>query len=467
MTNYTTDEIQEEFESVLATSTWWKRAIGSQFVSFLSLFIAQVIKRITTVTSRSLQESFLSSASKRSSILAGAEDRGYVGLKISPSTGTATVTNTSDERYTLGANSTLLSTAQLDYIIVEAIDLKAGESAEVTVKQLWLESVETTVTVQQDWLSVLLTKDVTASTYQLDVYVDDEQWEKTYKFRNADDSSQVYMEYYKATEQLGVRFGNNETGKSPEVDSVIRLDAWCTEGVTTLLDGQALTFSDDNEDANDYLTVVTSSSIVGGAAGATTEEIRAGALYSETYDEQLAWDGDYKQFIKTQVGGLIWLSVWGEAEQEELDGAKNLANINTIFISAYSSSKDDDQLEEEILALFEDREAFNESYEYVVKTDLPYTVTITGITLSTGDPESTQTQLANELEDAYGADASDKSSRVTINELYAFIEDLTSDLDIVEFQITVADLPSSVPVNSYSYLDIDNSTITFSYEDID
>lgn len=456
-------DIKNQFESNLKKSTWWSRFIGSQFVEGFSQFISQLTYRCSQTASRLLQESFLSKATKESSILAAAEDRAYVGLKISPSTGIATVYNKSDRRVSLPVNAPLKSKNQVSYLTMSAIELQPGESIDVAVSQLERNRIVSVVESEQKWLTVLLSRDMTAMAHRVDVYVNGDLWEKRFKFRNTNGRSKAYMEFYRSTRQLGVRFGNGINGRIPEVGDEINLVVWTTEGETTLIDEQELSLIDDLEYLNDSITITTKTPVTGGAEGDSIEDIRQGALYSTSYDHQLAWDGDYRQFIKDNVGAVIWLSVWGEKEEESLQGKKDLRNMNKIFISAYSDRKDDEKLKAEILGLFAGRDGYNEIYEWRDRVDVPYTLTITGKVQVNGRPEDAELLLAEKLAATFGKDIKDKPYRVPVDDIWNFIHELKRDAFIKEFHLTATGLPEKVEVGHYSYLDISASSIKFTY----
>ncbi|HIF9347114.1 TPA: hypothetical protein ACX6RX_003225 [Photobacterium damselae] len=457
----TLSDIKILFEDAFKNTQGWKRLIGSQFQASLSRFLAQVVYRCTYTAKRRLQESFLSKATRESSILAAAEDKAYIGLKISPSFGLAELENRTNSRKSIPELTQLISQDQRYYLVMNSVDLQPKEKQTVNISQLKIESFIFTVSAPTKWLEYLLPVDISEKTHQLDVYVNGELWTKRFKFRNTNDKSKAYMEQYTTTKQLGVRFGNNITGAIPTDGSVVELRAWITDGDTTLLDNQQLSFS-NNSDLNESIGVITKNTITGGAPGDTIDDIRNGALYSESYDDQLAWDGDYRQFIKNNVGGLIWLSVWGE-EQEELINGYNLENINKIYISAYSDRKSENELKQEISSLFVGREGYNENYIYRQRIDDPFTISVTGKIAKVGDPVNSTAFLKNELIHKYGKNAKNKPSRILVDEIWDFISDIKHSGNITEFTVTVANLPENEKAGRYSYIDIDNSQFILTY----
>ncbi|GAL07956.1 phage protein [Photobacterium aphoticum] len=386
-----------------------------------------------------------------------------MGLKISPSTGTATITNNGTTRVSLPMNTSLASNDLVDYVTMAAVELQPAQSADIPVFQMRIDSVVSVVTESKKWMEVLLSRDMTEKAHQVDVYVNGQLWEKRFKFRNTNRNSKVYMEFYKSTRQLGIRFGNGINGRVPAVGDEIRLNVWMTQGETTLIDNQPLKFTGRFEPLNDSTKIITKTPITGGAPGESIEDTRNGALYSTSYDYQLAWDGDYVQFITDNVGGVIWLSVWGEKDEEAVTGKKDIANINKIFISAYSDRKDGDKLEGEINGLFSGRSGYNESYKFRQPVMQPYTVNIAGRVVANGRPEDAEIVLRSALVERYGINIKDKPFRVPVDEIWDFIHSLKQQANIREFTVTADNLPQEVTVGHYSYLDIDASTIKFTY----
>ncbi|MCW3253914.1 hypothetical protein N5T35_27055 [Escherichia coli] len=72
-TTPTKDSIRAEFEELVEKDSFWSKFVGSQFVSMLTLFITQIVYRCFQYADAALAEGFISTATRRSSILAAAE----------------------------------------------------------------------------------------------------------------------------------------------------------------------------------------------------------------------------------------------------------------------------------------------------------------------------------------------------------------------------------------------------------
>ncbi|HCM0701263.1 hypothetical protein P3551_21095 [Vibrio parahaemolyticus] len=458
----TLDQIRATLKNSMAGSSWWARQLGSQFAEYLVLFLSKVVERCEKAAQRSLQESYLSLATNRSSILAGAEDAGYVRRKISPSQGESSFVSQVDRPVSIPQYAPMVASNQLAYMPLEAINLAAGASKAVKVLQVERTVYEVEVSETKDWYSVVFSPEVTDQIHKVEVRVNGELWEKRFKFRNCSPDSKAYMEYYKSTDQLGIRFADNITAKGIKKGDKIKLTLWLTQGETTLLDGQKLEFISPYEHLNEQVKVTTKTSIVGGNEAEGIESIRQSALYLSSFDEQVVWDGDFKAFINQNVGGLAFLSVWGEAEQEQLDGYKDELNTNKIFICCYAPKKQD-SIDEEILSLFKGREAYNEHPVIAPRRDNAFTVSVTGHVKANAQPEEVERLVRDLLASKFGKDVYGKPRQLYKKDLWKEIESNLDKFGLTSFEIEVSNLMDVQAVNMYQYLDIKSSVIEFTY----
>lgn len=459
----------DDFNELMRGKTWWARLLGTQFASGVALFIGQMVERCESLARRLLQESFLSTALKRSSILAAAEDRGYVGRKVTPSSGKVLVTNNTGGVLLLPYGTPLTAPNQLEYVVTQASQLQPGDNLEVEIAQLTEVIVSTTISEEQKWLEILLPLDLSAKATRVEVHVTppgkpQALWEKRYQFRRAGPESRVYTEFYKATEQLGIRFGNGISGLIPPAGSEVQLTVWCSVGDSTLVEGQPMELDGQDEAIKSAVVIRTSTPIAGGAAGESTEDVRKGALYVTPYDEQIVWDNDYRHFIRANIPNLSWLQVWGEVQQERVTGF-DIANIGRIFISAYSPEVSAARLEEQILALFEGTKELNRRYSFVIPNRQPFTLALSGVLYPRQQAESVRQALVAALdalfgENAVGADANNERS-ILEKDIWGAIDDLGI---LQDFTI---ELVGRVPVanpGDYVFLDAVASTFDLRYE---
>ncbi|EPT8338465.1 hypothetical protein ASU80_20480 [Enterobacter hormaechei subsp. xiangfangensis] len=459
-------DINDQFNALLKKDSWWSKYADSQFVAMIALFVGQMVYRCWQYATRALQEGFISTALKRSSILAAAEDRGYVGRRIAPSTGMVSITNLTAERLQLPIYSTFESEDLVPVLLTDAVDLAAGETKSVSASQLEVYSVEKTVDAAEPFFTVMLSKEMTAKCHSIDVYVTEpdgtsEQWEKSFMFRNANNTSNVYTEFYKPTEQIGIRFGDGSTGRIPPTGSVISLDVWCTQGQVTIVEGQKLIPVDELADYEQSISVVTASRISGGTPAESTEETRARAQYFVSYDEQIVWGDDYVFYLKNTIGGMSWLRCWGEEEQESYTGY-DIRNINRIFLCGHKPGIGQEQLHLlflERLAVIPDK--MNKRFSLVPVNYSPISIRFIGKVPSTSVPNEVELTLKNDLDvqfgrDSFKFDTGSGYEPITKDKLWAFIESLGI---FTEYELEVEG--SLVAANLEDFIYLDTSTSTF------
>ncbi len=295
-TTPTKDSIRAEFEELVEKDSFWSKFVGSQFVSMLTLFITQIVYRCFQYADAALAEGFISTATRRSSILAAAETNSYVGTKPTPSSGMIEITATSEDApAVIPKNMPLISDDQYPYMTMDVCRLVDGTGT-VEVAQLEIQEVTYTVTAAKEFLEVVLSKALTAVCYKLEVFVTTDgkttQWSSSTMFRLAGSKSQVYVEFYKPSEQLGVRFGDGLIGQIPPEGSTITLKVWCTNGDITLVAGQNLTPVDSAANLANLISVK------------TTTPITAGNWDVKTLDKQVDVTPDEDAVMQKISGGV-------------------------------------------------------------------------------------------------------------------------------------------------------------------
>lgn len=465
-------ELLEKFNGYLQDQPWWARFANSQFIQMMSIFGSQIIYIAQTHASRALGEGFISTATKRSSILAAAEDRGYVGPLITPSSGTASIRNKSSKAIQLPIYSELLSSLELPYVLTDAVTIPAGGTVTATVKQMEMVVISTAIEKESAFYTLLLPKDITAETAAIDVSVitngDKQKWTYNPMFRLSRSTSQHYVLVYRPSEQLGVRFGDGSTGAIPPAGSTVEIDAWCSQGATTLAQGQKLTPAGNIASLVDVLEVITTTPVTGGSGFESTEKTRYRAQYYVPFDEQVVWGGDYRYFIHRHVPGMSWLVVWGEQEQEEATGVKDLRNINTIFFSGHKPGTSQEQLGKSINdALASVPNALNKNFRWVPFFQKPFTIELTGRANKNIVISDATKAIKDALEARFGYDSSSFGDEVEDSEeqfIQVKVKDIWTCIDALgllhQFDLKVQGMKEVENLNDFIYLDTENSTFT-------
>ena len=465
-------EVKDKFNTLLAANSYWSQFAGSQFVTMLTTFIAQIVYRCQQFADAALSEGFISTATKRASILAGAEDRGYVGSRVTPSTGTAIITNTTSKAVAVPQYTSFISDDQYPYLTDDVVTVAANSTKTVAISQMEIVEVSTTVSAASEFIEVLLSRDLTAVCHKIDVQVTTNgvttTWTKSVMFRLATDDSTVYVEFFKPTEQLGVRFGDGTIGMIPPAGSTITLKVWCSSGDVTLLADQTLTPVDDSAALADSITVKSSTSITGGADSEATETTRNRAQYFLSYDNQVVWAEDYTFYLKQNIPATTWLTAWGEGQQEVIDGVKNIANINKIFLCGWYPGKTQEELQAMMLAALDDvPNPLNKTYSLVSATELPFTITLTGEIPASLTTATVIADLKSDLDTRFGMDSTyfDPNGTgdfklIKVKDVWAYIENLGYFDD---FELTFNDMQTSNGLYEFVYLDAESSIFNLSY----
>lgn len=469
--------VQAEFEALVENDSFWSRFVGSQFVSMLALFITQIIYRCYQYADAALAEGFISTATRRSSILAAAETNGYVGSKPSPSTGPVEITALSPGAPgSIPQYTTFISDDQYPYMTMSECKFTEDGKATVEVAQLEIQELTYTVTAAKPFLEVVISKELTAVCHKMEVFVKidgtNTLWQPSTMFRLANNNSEIYVEFYKPSEQLGVRFGDGQIGKIPPEGATITLRIWCTNGDITLVAGQTLTPVDDAAELANYISVKTMAPITNGTDAETTEVTRNRAQYYLAYDNQVVWGGDYTYFLIRNIPGMTWVTAWGEREQEKLDGALNVKNINNIFISGWHPQKTQEELEALVMDAFSTvPNQLNKVFTYTSVNKLPFRVELTGVISPSLTTATVLSELRAALEGRFGRDSTSFDPKsvgeyilIKKKDLWAYIEGLGYFHD---FSLEFADWHESNGLFDFVYLDVENSIFDIDYEGTD
>lgn len=461
------EKIRQLFNQIIADSAWWSRLKDSQFVTYLVTFVAQIFFRAEQVSARRLQEAHLSRAQRYPSVLAHSESRGYVARKRIPLKKVVGITNdTGVDKYLPALSKIYSASSDLHFVNETPINIKAdGKEYELELIQAQIQVVEFKVTEEKSFQEYLLPVQLSDKLSNINVKVTDPsgkegQWRQSYKFRNTNASSHAYVEIYTQTEQLGVRFGNGVSGKVPELGSTVTLTCYVSDGFVELADGVKLEVL-ANESLKD-LKIKSKRTLVVGSEREGMESIRNNALYHINYDNTVVFDGDYKFFTNQHIAGLTFFRVWGEKEQEELTGRKDLDFSSRVYLSAYHPLMDQALVMQAMTELYKNVKTLNVIYTPVACKMEKFTVTLTAKILSTQKQDEVVGLVRKALSERFGADASGHNGDISYDSIWRVIADLGL---LVRFKVDVqgVDLDVSPSMDAFRYLDVSGSTINIAY----
>lgn len=460
------EAIKASFIASLTGSVWWQRFKGSEFVTYLAAFISQMMQRAAFAAERRLQESFLSKSVQASSVLAHAESRGYLPVKRGPNIKQLILKNKTANAVQIPAMTPLYCPdVNRHYLIRSPVTIPALSEVLAVCEQSQLKVVTANIGTTQPYATVLLDPDTSDQISELRVYVQEpflaqKLWNKTKLFRGTDRNSLAYVEYYTPEEQLGVRFGNGSSGKMPAGGSVVYIHCFLTDGATDVPAGLAMTAPSWPEltQAVDLSTGIT---LAVGTDRESIESIRQNALYYPSYDEQIVWSSDHEFFIRTNIPGLNWISVWGEAEQEIIAGAFSANFINRIYLSAHHPVLGGSVVQGQLLSLYSQLESYNEHYEWVYPVQVPFQITLTGKTITTNNIDAVIVSLKAALAPVTNASVKFVGT-VTPDMIWTLIKSsgLLTQFDV---QVSGVDLMNAPKKNEFRYLDISSSIFEISH----
>jgi len=427
---FSNEEAIEKFKEIIGQKEGWQYLKDSQFVNHLSVFVSWALRASQYGSERALQEHFLSTALNHSSILAFAEDRGYIPRKASPSKGEITITNSGTSAVSIPAGQTFRSAYGIDYRMEIPDTVLPGATATAVVVQLLKESIVHEVSEAKHYYEILFDVALTGKIYRVDVSVDlhegagYQEWQLARLLQNTMPNSTVYDEFYTHTGLIGIRFGNGDFGKIVPLGASVLCVLWLTDGATNLQTGMTLTPTGDSlliaGGERQSITFTVSSPIVGGEQLETGDELRKNLFYWPLYQEQLVWKEDYEFFLKHKFPEILWINVWGETEAEHAIGRKRLEFINTIFISAYAVNNE--SIGSEIMDALSSVNLLNRKFEFVAPVVIPFMVLVSGKVSSKYDPLIVKSLIIDRLNIQYGVNSRSRKPDVLLKDVYALVE---------------------------------------------
>ena len=257
---------------------------------------------------RNYQDSFLSTAITRPSVLALSYDRNYVPRKAIPSSGSIRVVNNNDDIRSIPSGLKLLSPDQLIYETTMPILVEANSNVLVNAIQIERQTITTQIDAETPFYEIKLDAETSRRISSITVSINGDEWVKTQLFRNTNEFSAVWSEFYTELDELGIRFGNGTYGKIPDIGSNVVIDLILTDGETLITSSQPLSVM-DNDHVND-ISFYSGTVIDAGNDMEGTEETRKNASYYFQYDEKHEWSNDYRFYLKQNFPDLLFCQVW-------------------------------------------------------------------------------------------------------------------------------------------------------------
>lgn len=463
------ENARDKFKDILTGMADWAVLKRSQFVDHLGVFQAWALRSALWEVERTRQEAFAATALNRSSILAHAEDREYLPRKPEPATGDVLVKNNGAHPMSIPIHQHFIASSQRSYVATDAVAIAPGETGTLPVAQMLRHIIETVVDAERPFYEVFIERELAGNVHSFTVWVDEgegdfEQWDYARLFQRTHADSKVFDERYNRLDQIVICFGNGHFGKIPPLGAKVRIEAWLTDGKTTLLPGQPLHIVGSLLDSASIpvkIDVKTQTPITGGSAPETTEEIRRNIHYWPIYNERLIWQEDYVYHIKKNHTDIVWMKVWGEQEAEAFHGPR-LAHVNVIHVTAYSPT--DPAIGEKIMETLSEVHLLNRRFRWVDPIFSTFRLTIDGVVSRSRVLSDVERSIRDSLTQAYGKDSRGRMDEVYVKDFYRFVN-ATGQFAEPEAYFTILHEGTVTPtaLEEMIHIDIDNTVITLEY----
>lgn len=460
----TTKEAVDKFRQILSDSPAWAKLEESQIIEHLAIFSSWALRSYLFRAERNRQEAFLSTAINRSSVLAGAQDNGYVPRLVSPSRGKVSFASKAATDVIVPAGSTWVLPDQTPVQVLDNVVVPALGTVIADVQQTESRVITATVDATRPFYEILLDKALTPSVATLSVRVDTgngmETWTHVPRLMNTRPDGKVFDIFYTALDQLGVRFGDGTFGLIPPISTPVEITLSITRGPVEVAQGQKLTrLSDGTGDPLlSQIDATTYTTIVGGQPQEDIESIRRNALYYPLYDEQLVWRDDYAFLIERIWPEAIWVRVWGEQEMERVHGF-NFDHVNKIYVTAWAP--DNLSIGAEILANMP--VPVNREYRFIPPVFRGFTATIQATVPRTIARDKARDTIRDTLLLNYGRDSRQRRDEIHLKDFYRLINETGIFADGGHFVVQLAGVTQSNGLEELVHLDMDNTAIEVTY----
>jgi len=424
-------ELQTSIRDRFRQKPAWEALADSEMVGQMSDLLGALFFETLQEIESARTDSFLSLATSRQAVLAHAADRGYLPPRPRAPRGAIRLENTNAAAVTVPEETRFLDTEGRSYYTLEAVTIPATAFAYVEVEhrnQSEFTIVGTGSAYQEfriaDWSMVSF--DVWIRTIGDTNELNWQVLERVEDFWSKGPEDWAYQLFYGVEDDWHIRFGNGEFGQIPQNTQELVFRVWKTDPLHQLLAGQALYCANPLVDATNMpvtLSARVSKLIGGGYFRSTTERIRQEALAHGNLADRLVWREDYRHLLRSLLPELSFVNVWGEQEMERQQGSINYANINTVFVSAYSLI-DNANLSLRVLELLEAAPApVTVHYQFVEPEPVPYILRIDAVVPSHLSASEFENRLRDLLVAQYGLSSPKRVDRFDVGACFSLIYD--------------------------------------------
>jgi len=340
--DYDFDRLVLQLQNRLAATETWKDAYRSSTGEMVIELYAYIANLVLYYVERRAEESYLSTAQLKSSVINLVKLLGYNPQRKVSSTGVVT--------FTLGAAKTntiylpqytnLRTVAGLNFLLTEGVTIEIGVTS-IEAEAIQGTLVRTVVSATGATDQTYTISNTSIENTNLYIYVNGELWTLVDTFANYGPEDKVYKLRTESNENVTVLFGDDIFGKAPALAASILFEYIRTEGV----DGNVYELGainviydpvyDSVGNSITDLTVSNTSTFTGGTESEDIESIRYNAPRLFKTGDRLVTSEDFEAFLLSGVTTprIIESKVWGENEESP----PNYTYFNTLKICALKS----------------------------------------------------------------------------------------------------------------------------------
>lgn len=406
--NYNFDDLVAALQNRLKNTDSWKDIYRSATGQMLIELLAYVLNTGLFYTERRAEESYLSTAKNRSSVIALVSLLNYNPKRKTSASGdlTFTISGPATKIVYIPKYTECQSDTNLKYVTNEGVAIEKGQTLVKALSiQGELRQIEITSNgiINQEYLvsSTNVENSADANNPTLRILIDGEEWTKVDSFI---DSISISKHYRVITEMDGtvtIKFGDNVNGEAPENGSTIVIQYIESAGlsgnvtyadkIVTLND----TIYDEDSDIVD-VSVTNAGSLLGGDDAEDIEEIRYEAPRVFKTGDRAVSKLDFMAIIENYAG-VADVNVWGENEEAVEAGVSadyEMLNKVKISIILQEWNLPDATFKTALSSYIYDISMLTVKYEFVTPVILQV-IPVLRITVSTGYSLS-ETQAAAE-----------------------------------------------------------------------
>lgn len=460
---------KQAFKDILSTKPTWAPLLDSEFVELLTGYMANRSEAQMFEAERIHQERYMPLALDRESIMARAEDEGYIPNLPVPFQMYVAITNKHEANAVyLTYRQPLLSNDGIPLVLDESVSLMPLETRNVPVSQLSCENktFQSKGEVYEEIIIGGKDDDDVFTLVEFTVVVDGVEWSNRQRFRNALDSSEVYHKFYRVTDEMAIRFGNNDTGKGLQTGQTVSVTIWNTKGERAfIVPDQEMNFSGtvyDVTGAEADLEVVSASLIRRGQAIEEAESVRRSVLSHIQQGSVTARNSDYEYMIARSFPELCFLKVWGEKEQTEETGY-SIDNINKSFFTFLVKDEATTlEIKDKIVSLYDDLlKPMNVQPYYKTLEKVTFQILVEGRVDRVYDKSFVQGEVEKLLFKKYGI-YKNQQGKLNVSDIYeilsssGYFRDAQPHLNRKNrpfYRITVSGITETNKLSQYVFLD--------------